>query len=405
MAAMAKEKERKRPDKTFEEDGPSKEGLEIKTFTNGSSPHYVTTSLISSNGQERHLLDEQKIEVQTSADPYSIDMNDPYRYGYRHLFKTVGDEITIVGRKPLTLEDLLHPEEEDRRMQNSAHSFACYYLQASNFIQFDDEPDAVILHDVRIDWSVAGIKPFGPDITVILGSKLDAEPEGKGTYVTGEDGPAPIMVFEITSPSTRPQDFFDKPILMQKVGLPYYFVVDIATRNKRVYGYELNEDGCYIGIRPDDQGRVWVEPAKMWLGLNGKKVECFDADGNLLLTYSEIARALNQQTERANAETERADEEARRRREADVRARIAGQRVEQEAEKRQEADERARIAAQKAAQEAERAEEEARQRQEADERARLAAQQAEKAMNEIESILERLRQSGIDPETFLSTNN
>jgi len=28
MAAMAKEKERKRPDKTFEEDGPSKEGLE-----------------------------------------------------------------------------------------------------------------------------------------------------------------------------------------------------------------------------------------------------------------------------------------------------------------------------------------------------------------------------------------
>jgi len=316
MSVATKAKVRVRSDNTSQQDN-----LEIKTFNNGSSPHHVTTSVISSNGANRESAFGETEQEETYVTPYSIDMDDPYRYGYRHIFKTVDDIITITGRIPLTLEDLLHPEEEDRRVQNPHHSLACYALQTGNVKQFADDPDILILHDVRIDWNVAGIRPFGPDITIVLNGKM--EDEEKGTYVVGEDGDAPIMVFEVTSPSTRPQDFFDKPILMQQIGLPYYFVIDIATRNKRVYGYELNEAGCYIGIRPDEQERVWVEPAKMWLGLNGKKVECFDADGNLMLSHSELAKAFDQATLQASQEAQRAEEEAEKREEADLRAKMA----------------------------------------------------------------------------------
>jgi len=262
------------------------------------------------------------------------------------------------------LEDLLHPEEEDFRMQNPGHTMANHYLLTVHLIQLGDEPNVLILHDTRVDWNVPGVRPFGPDITVIMDGRM--EPSDKGTFVAGEDGTAPVMIIEVTSPSTRDQDFYDKPILMQQVGLPYYFVVDLATSDKRVYGYRLNSAGRYVGIRPDAQGRVWMEPVGMWLGLLEDRVECYDAQGELILTYSELAQAL------AAAQIQ-ADEEAQMRREADERAQA----------------------------EAQRADEEAQMRREADERAQAEAQQARDA--ERQQIEAHLRALGIDPTTVLSS--
>ena len=374
-----------------------------KRYPNGAPAHPTATSVISRNGSSNvagsdHVDDQAQDDIVT---PYSIDMDDPYRYGWRYLTENVDDRIIITGRIPLTLEDLLHPEEEDFRMQNPAHTIACHYLRAVDLKQLDNEPNALILSDTRVDWSVPGIKPFGPDITVIMNGKM--EPLDKGTYVSGEDGDQPVMIIEVTSPSTRDQDFDDKPILMQQVGLPYYFVVDLATRNKRVYCYELNSAGHYIGIKPDEQGRVWMRPVSMWLGLNDGRVECFNAQGELMLDYPELARALEDAQLWADEESQRADEEAQRANEEEEKRKIADERAEAAARQAEAASRRAEAAARRADQEAQR-------RQEAEQRIQAessrAAEEIEKIQRtreeEMKLFADRLRALGVDPDTILS---
>ncbi|MBV7334093.1 Uma2 family endonuclease [Chloroflexi bacterium TSY] len=232
--------------------------------------------------------------------------DDPFRYGWRTI-QIVNDDGTIgYDQIPLTLEDLLHPEEEDFRMQNPEHKDTCVYLETVLTNQVADIPNAVILYDTRVDWNIPGIKPFGPDITVILEANI--QPPDKGTFVADIDGIPPIMVIEVTSQTTRKQDFDEKPKLMQQARLPYYFVVDMfcAPEKRRVFGYELTSEGYYIAIRPNEQGWIWMEPVCLWVGLRDGVVECYDVDGNLMLNYVKLAENLESETQRADQEAQRA---------------------------------------------------------------------------------------------------
>jgi len=311
----------------------SPNGASSITFNGGSTK----TSVISSNGASSDANNNATGDKPLTS--YGINMNDPFRYGWRYVQNIADDGTIEYDQIPLTLEDLLHPEEED----------------------------------LRVDWNVPGIKPFGPDITVIMDGEMD--PPDKGTFVAREDGSSPLMAIEVTSPSTRKQDFYDKPILMQQVGLPYYFVVDLVAKEKRVYGYELNSAGCYVGIRPDEHGRVWMASVGLWLGLQGIEVECHNGQDQVMLDYAELAKVAEETEVRLRAEAERADEES--------------QRADAEAQKAREADERAKAEAEKA--------------RVADKRADEAIRATEKAHIQMQILMERLRALGVDPETALST--
>jgi len=266
MSVLSKEKQ---------QENPPKEGLDAILGDLAAEEALVR----SSNGNSSHVLNGSSVQTCTIS-------SNPFRYGWRYIQNTAEDGTIEYERIPLTLEDLLHPQEEDFRMQNLPHIKANLYLDMSITKRLSNNHNALVLCDMRVDWSVPDVKPFGPDITVIAEGKID--PIDKGTYVSGEDGNQPLMVIEVTSKSTRNQDFYEKPALMQKVGLSYYFVVDLVPRkNRRVYGYQLTPEGCYIGIRPDDQGRVWMEPVGMWLSLNGVEVECYD-DENVLMQRQSV---------------------------------------------------------------------------------------------------------------------
>ena len=93
--------------------------------------------------------------------------DDPFRIGWRHIRHEQPDGTEAWERVPLTLEDLLHPQEEDFIVQNRLHQLLMEYLRTVFAAQLADDPSAVVLADVRVAWDVPGLEAHGPDIAVM----------------------------------------------------------------------------------------------------------------------------------------------------------------------------------------------------------------------------------------------
>lgn len=74
----------------------------------------------------------------------------------------------VLERKPLTLEDILHPQVGDYRMHDEEHERFCNYLYNVLSARLADQPNAVVLHDVRVAWAQTDLRAHGPDILVIF---------------------------------------------------------------------------------------------------------------------------------------------------------------------------------------------------------------------------------------------
>lgn len=235
----------------------------------------------------------------------SIHTYDRFRLGWR-----VRPRITLEGkidyeRIPLTSYDILHPQEEDFRVHNNEHRLFCRYLDNVISAQVAHIPGAVVLHDTRVAWDIPDLEPHGPDIALIFQVR-----EGKkwGTFNVRSEGTRPTLIIEVTSPETRRLDLEDKIDEYAQAGVQYYIIVD-AHRSKRqpayrLLGYELTPDG-YIDLQPDARGRLWVEPARIWLSLRDDVLECYDAAGNKIGDYTEIVEAYKQAEARAEDAEER----------------------------------------------------------------------------------------------------
>ena len=67
--------------------------------------------------------------VESTADTLdAVTEVDPYRYGWRYLRRSLPDGSVVTEQVPLTLEDVLHPEEGDQVMHSDAHQRRCVYL-------------------------------------------------------------------------------------------------------------------------------------------------------------------------------------------------------------------------------------------------------------------------------------
>jgi Uma2 family endonuclease len=293
--------------------------------------------------------------------------DDPFRYGWRWVRRVGPDGAEGYERIPLKLSDLLHPQEEDFVVHSQAHDEDCQNLKCFLRVWASSQPDTVVLRDCRVDWGVEGLEPLGPDLAVFQGvSSWDPE---QGTFRVAEVGARPLLVIEVTSPSTRDIDLDDKVLEYFQGGVPYYAIVDARHRPEgrqiRFLLYRANGEG-YMRVRQRRPGRLWLEPVRLWLAAEAGQVIAFDEHGNRLKTYLEEVEARREAETRAEAEQARAAAEAQARREAETRA---------EAEKV-----RAETAETRAEAEKARAEAEAQARREADARLR-----------EMEAELRRLR--------------
>jgi Uma2 family endonuclease len=266
---------------------------------------------------------------------------DPFRYGWRYVWKAGPNGQQKRVQVPLTEADVLHPQEDDFIVQNPAHEEDCHYLKTILAAHLAGRPGVVIYRDQRIDWGVAAIQPLGPDLAVLENVPEDL-PSQMGTLHVRESAARPLLVLEVTSPTTREVDLDEKVVEYDLAGVPFYAIVDRRVRNEieelRLLAYRATDQG-YVRVKLDAQGWLALEPIGLWLGMEGRNLLCRDARGERLLDYQEVVQAFREATTRAQAAETRAQA-------AETRAQAAETRAQEEAQARQTAETLAQAEAQ-----------------------------------------------------------
>ncbi len=220
--------------------------------------------------------------------------NDPFRYGWRYV-KTVKSDGTVdYDQVPLTLEDLLFPEEGDFTVQLESHRRDWVFLSLVFDVQLAGDPSAVVLADCRVDFNLPGVRPLGPDVVVILGVKRHCD---WATLDLAAEGAYAALAVEVTSTDTRPNDYGIKKDFYFRAGVQFYVIVDsseVKGRRKITFrGYRW-EPGGYQSMVADERGWLWLPPVQVWLGtaetVYGERVACFDATGQEIGEYEDLVR-------------------------------------------------------------------------------------------------------------------
>ncbi|MEM7532366.1 MAG: Uma2 family endonuclease [Chloroflexota bacterium] len=288
-------------------------------------------------------------------------------YGWREVYETDANGNTTRTLVTLTLEDFLHPQEGDMHVQNRSHNKIGSYVETAMHVHLSHIPDRGIYGDVGIDWGVHGEGYYAPDVSVFYNVRNPNKP--LGIFYVVEEGTAPSLVLEVTSPTTRHVDFGEKYEAYERLGVPCYIIVDTAGYDEngdeifQLLGYDFTPNG-FVEITPNEQGWLWMAPVSAWIGLHENQVRCYDALGNYIRRpEEEVAvrveaeqRAEEEATARAEAERQ-AEEEATARAEAERQvAEAAAARAEAERQAEAEATARAEAERQVAEEAAARAE-------------------------------------------------
>jgi Uma2 family endonuclease len=207
-------------------------------------------------------------------------------------------------------------------------------------------------------------KRVAPDVMVIF----DVEPGGRDNYKIWQEGQTPVVIFEMTSESTRQEDQTTKKDLYERIGVQEYWLFDPRQEwlKPALQGYRLHQ-GCYQPIPNND----YCEPLQLSLKVEENLITFYRADtGERLLTPDEFAESLTQtKAQKAEAEAARAQAEVQK-------AEAEAARVQAEVQKAEAEAARAQAEAQKAEAEAARAQ----------------------AQRENERFRERLKALGLDPD-------
>jgi Uma2 family endonuclease len=325
--------------------------------------------------------------------------DDPFPYGWRYVTQTRPDGTTEYVQVPLTVEDLLHPQEGDVIPENTVQEKERGYFSAVFRYQLTGQPSTLVLSDCVVEWGIEGMKSHSPDVSVFENVR---EPDRNyGTFPVVEQGARALLAIEIVSPRNkdprvRQNDVATKVDEYHRIGIPLYLIVDQEREGgpRRLILHRWAA-ARYEVVPPDDQGRFLLDPVRVLVGMRENRVVCYDAatgkefgDYAAVATAGQAAEEARKAAEEARKAAEdhaRAAEEARKAADANARA---------QAEARQAAEDyaRAQAEAQKAAEEKLRVEAEARKA--AEERVRIEAEArkgAEDKLRALEEELQRLR--------------
>ena len=228
--------------------------------------------------------------------------DDPFRYGWRFVRRPTPDDPNNLEQVPLTLEDVLHPEVGDFIVHSDRHETDRMYLTAVLRARLEGSGAAIVLSDVRIAWDLPDLRAHGPDVMVIPGI---AERRDWSTFEVAVEGARPALIIEITSPETRENDLERKVEHYARAGVGQYVIVDDVrrggVRRVRLLDYRL-EGGRYRLRPPDGEGRVHLEIADVWLGVEGDHVVCYDERGEAFGDYATVVRQAAAAEEQARRE-------------------------------------------------------------------------------------------------------
>ncbi|MBN4005268.1 Uma2 family endonuclease [Nostoc sp. LPT] len=143
-----------------------------------------------------------------------------------------------------------------------------------------------------------------PDVMVIF----NVAPGGRDNYKIWEEGQVPVVIFEMTSESTRNQDTGFKKTLYEQLGVLEYWLFDPKGEwiKEQLQGYRLRGEV----YEPITDSRC--EPLQLRLQIEGQLIGFYREDtGEKLLIPEELAEALKQERlarEQAQSQVERLKE-------------------------------------------------------------------------------------------------
>jgi hypothetical protein len=222
-----------------------------------------------------------------------VDATDPYRYGWRYVKKTLPDGKVEFDQIPLTLEDVLHPEENDFILKSIQHGLDCTYLADAFRSRRLLPPLARVTHDLRIDWGVPGLRAHGPDIAVFVGMEREPAPSD-GTLYLAQSGGRCVLVVEVVSPHTRENDAVTKVDHYRRAGVPLYALIDQEREGgpRRLVAYRWAECG-YQEAQLDPHGRLLIPELGLYLSVRDDRAVCHDAASDReLLDYVSLTQRL-----------------------------------------------------------------------------------------------------------------
>jgi Uma2 family endonuclease len=253
------------------------------------------------------------IEVLVTGAPDDGAPADPFRYGWRYLQRERDDGTLEIEQVPLTLEDVLHPQEGDQVTHSEAHQRRCVYLYDVLRARLAGDPTAAVLQDVRVAWDVPELGAHGPDIAVVLGVRAR---KNWSTFDVAVEGVRPALIVEVTSPETASIDRSTKLEEYDLAGVPLYVIIDAVLPRRqpipRLLGYRQSPAGYQV-LPPDERGRLWLAPARLWLGVEEGEIVCYDEADRPLGDYVALTTAHAAAEERAAVAERRAADEARAR--------------------------------------------------------------------------------------------
>src|SRR5260370_19143132 len=105
---------------------------------------------------------------------------------------------------PVTLEDLLHAEENYKIMNGSRHAGECHYLWVVIKDRLAQDRHALVLCDTGVYWDDPALDHHSPDIAVIVGIR---EPRNQWpSFHVAEEGVRPTLIIDVASPHYRQND-------------------------------------------------------------------------------------------------------------------------------------------------------------------------------------------------------
>jgi hypothetical protein len=335
--------------------------------------------------------------------------------------RTLPDGSIELERVPLTLEDVLHPQEDDEIPVRRTHALDCTYLFNVFGTRPLGPPTVYVSFDHLVHWGVPDQRDTSPDVAIFVGMQRLPSP-GSGTVDLPELGGRCILVVEVVSPERRENDVVHKFVEYHRAGVPLYVIIDQERVEgpRRILGYRWEPHG-YEEIAQDERGLL-IDPLGLYLSLSlgepgdEERVVCRDvATRRELGNYSRLAQELEakdqalatrtrelEAADRRNQEQNQALEESTLQTRAERLAREAAEQNAREQKQAREAAEQTREAAERLAREqtqareaAERLAREQRQAREAAEQAQAAAERQRQAdakrIQELEAALARLQ--------------
>lgn len=251
------------------------------------------------------------VELETPP-PRTPRLDDPFRIGYRTVRRTDADGGVVFDKMPLTEEDFLHPQEEDRFMLTQRHTRTVYAIACAIEVQARQGLNLGVLMEHRIDWQVGTLEPHGPDIAVFRDFPSDWDGD-RGTFPVRDEGSKPLVVIEVTSEATRHTDFEAKFLEYETAGIPYYVIVDLAGPEQapKILAFRRATKG-YRAMREDPKLGYLLPDLHVWLRWEHDRAIVADEEGIDIPEPETAVERMKQSDQRLDDERRRSEAEKQR---------------------------------------------------------------------------------------------